>query len=89
MDKLIPPVFGPDPDEKLPDVSPETWHKLIEQEEAKRQCKPVYANEDGWTDWQKPIMRSYLLQCCNCNLIHSVDFRVVRVICVRGDDKTV
>ena len=36
--------------------------------------------EDGWTEWQFPIHKGYLMQCCDCNLIHEVDFKVVRKI---------
>lgn len=28
-------------------------------------------------EWQQPIQRGYLLGCCDCNLIHRVNFRVL------------
>lgn len=35
---------------------------------------------DGeWTDWDQPVMRGYRLACCDCGLVHELDFRVVRV----------
>jgi hypothetical protein len=42
------------------------------------QCEPQPALEDGWSDWVCPKPRGYLMQCCDCELIHEVDFRVVR-----------
>ena len=42
------------------------------------QCEPQQEVEDGWCDWVCPKPRGYLMQCCDCELIHEVDFRVVR-----------
>ena len=42
------------------------------------QCEPQEATEDGWCDWVCPKPQGYLMQCCDCELIHEVDFRVVR-----------
>jgi hypothetical protein len=42
------------------------------------QCEPQPALEDGWSDWVCPKPQGYLMQCCDCELIHEVDFRVVR-----------
>ena len=43
------------------------------------QCEPQEAvTEDGWCDWVCPKPKGYLMQCCDCELIHEVDFRVVR-----------
>lgn len=36
--------------------------------------------KSGWTRWQKPKMKGYLMQCCDCGLIHEVDFRVYKII---------
>ena len=38
------------------------------------------AGKDGWTDWQRPVMRGYRLGCCDCGLVHDIDFRVVRIV---------
>lgn len=35
-------------------------------------CDQKYAGE-----WEQPIRKGYLLQCCGCGLIHSMDFRIV------------
>ena len=42
------------------------------------QCEPQQALEDGWSDWVCPKPIGYLMQCCDCELIHEVDFRVVK-----------
>ena len=42
------------------------------------QCEPQPALEDGWSDWVCPKPHGYLMQCCDCELIHEVDFRVVK-----------
>ena len=39
-------------------------------------------NADGWTDWIKPEQPKprgvYKLACCDCGLVHDVQFRVDR-----------
>jgi hypothetical protein len=42
------------------------------------ECEPQEEVEDGWCNWVCPKPRSYLMQCCDCELIHEVDFRVAR-----------
>ena len=39
----------------------------------KWRCKPEKANK-----WIQPIRRGYKLACCDCGLIHSVDFRIFK-----------
>lgn len=31
---------------------------------------------NGWTDWIQPIRRGYKMACCDCALVHNLDFRV-------------
>lgn len=31
---------------------------------------------DGWCEWQMPIMRGYQMQCCDCGLVHEVEFHI-------------
>ena len=38
------------------------------------------ATKDGWTEWQFPIHKGYLMQCCDCNLVHEVNFKVVEKV---------
>jgi hypothetical protein len=36
----------------------------------------LYANDDGWTEWQLPA-RHYKMACCDCGLVHNIEFRVI------------
>ena len=29
-----------------------------------------------WTRWVQPVMKGYLLACCDCGLVHRLDFRI-------------
>lgn len=40
--------------------------------------KQVKVNKDGWSRWEMPIMKGYLMQCCDCHLIHEMEFEVVQ-----------
>jgi hypothetical protein len=42
-----------------------------------RMQKPK-AGQDGWTNWILP-QRRYRLACCDCGLVHDVEWRVVAV----------
>lgn len=50
-------------------------------------CEPQYENEDGWCDWTCPTHKGYLMQCCDCGLIHNVEFKVLEVA-EKKDDGT-
>ena len=39
----------------------------------RRRYKKVKAGE-----WQQPVKRGYKLVCCDCGLVHHMDFRVYR-----------
>lgn len=30
----------------------------------------------GWTRWVQPVKRGYLMSCCDCGLVHRMDFRI-------------
>ena len=32
--------------------------------------------EDGWSEWVQPNMQGYRLGCCDCGLVHNVQFRI-------------
>jgi len=34
--------------------------------------------EDGWCEWVCPQPQGYLMQCCDCGLIHEVESRVAK-----------
>lgn len=43
------------------------------------QCEPQPAvTEDGFCEWVCPTPSGYLMQCCDCGLIHEVEFRVAK-----------
>ena len=29
-------------------------------------------------EWEQPVARGYLMKCCDCGLVHRLDFRVVK-----------
>lgn len=33
---------------------------------------------NGWSRWVQPVKRGYLLSCCDCGLVHRMDFRIFR-----------
>lgn len=40
------------------------------------QCEPMIADEDGWSEWIHPLP-GYLMQCCDCGLVHKMEFEIV------------
>lgn len=42
-----------------------------------RQEHPI--NPRGFSRWVQPAMAQYFLACCDCNLVHETQFRVVGV----------
>jgi hypothetical protein len=36
----------------------------------------VIENDDGWSDWIQPLMSGYRMACCDCGLVHEMDFRI-------------
>jgi hypothetical protein len=46
-----------------------------------RQCELVEVEEDGWSEWIHPVPNpteglGYLMQCCDCGLIHEIEFEL-------------
>jgi hypothetical protein len=35
-------------------------------------------NADDWSEWVDPKQDSYLMACCDCNLVHELQFRVAK-----------
>lgn len=42
-----------------------------------KQCKTMPAGRGGWSEWVEPVMKGYLMQCCDCGLIHEMQFKAV------------
>ena len=38
----------------------------------------MIAGEDGWSEWVQPVMQRYLMACCDCGLVHEMQFGVLR-----------
>lgn len=57
------------------------YTKPQKKEMKKIECTQIDAvTEDGWSEWQFPIHKGYLMQCCDCGLVHEVDFKVVEKV---------
>lgn len=41
--------------------------------------KTMVEREDGWCDEVTPVMKGYRMACCDCGLVHDMQFRAVRV----------
>lgn len=39
----------------------------------------VVEKKNGWSDWEAPIQKGYKMACCDCGLVHDIDFRIVKV----------
>jgi len=51
----------------------------LAQQVAGFQCEPqTTETEDGFCEWVCPVPIGYLMQCCDCGLIHEVETRVVK-----------
>ena len=46
---------------------------------AKRRLKSIKALKSGWTPWQLPVMTGYRMGCCECGLVHEVEFEALRM----------
>jgi len=42
--------------------------------------KTYTEKSNGWTDFVSPKMEGYRLACCDCGLVHDLQFRVVEVL---------
>lgn len=41
--------------------------------------KKIVQQSDGWSEVQAPIMSGYRMGCCDCGLVHDLDFSVVKI----------
>lgn len=41
--------------------------------------KKLEEQDSGWTEDQFPIMRGYKMACCDCGLVHDMEFDVFEV----------
>jgi len=40
--------------------------------------KKINPLKSGWSRWQSPEMKGYLMGCCDCGLVHEMEFKVVK-----------
>ena len=38
----------------------------------------MYEGEDGWSEWVQPRHNTYQMMCCDCGLVHELQFGVVK-----------
>lgn len=48
-----------------------------------KECEQMLPDEDGWSDWIHPLP-GYLMQCCDCDLIHEMEFAIVPASSLEG-----
>ena len=41
--------------------------------------------KNGWCRWVPPLMRGYKMACCDCGLVHEMQFKAVRVTKINRD----
>lgn len=44
---------------------------------AGRTYKPEREQANGWSKWIRPVRKGYRLACCDCGLIHEIDFALI------------
>ena len=37
--------------------------------------KPMVEGRGGWSEWVYPEPNGYLMKCCDCGLVHEVQFK--------------
>ena len=40
--------------------------------------EPVVFDEPSAGEWVQPVTQGYLMKCCDCGLVHRMDFRVIK-----------
>jgi hypothetical protein len=38
--------------------------------------KKFYPDANGWSEWEQPVMKGYKMACCDCGLVHVLNFKV-------------
>ena len=74
-----PNCIGWNPDIAVTDLA-EGTPLYLSAAQAKTSLTTIETTEDGWSEWQLPIMRGYRMQCCDCGLIHDAEFKATKVL---------
>jgi len=40
--------------------------------------KRIVESNNGKSEWIQPVRRGYRMMCCDCGLVHNLDFRIVK-----------
>lgn len=68
-------------DQELSMATPECLQMAEVITEKQIECTPIPpVTKNGWTEWQFPLHKGYLMQCCDCNLVHEINFKVVEKV---------
>jgi hypothetical protein len=38
----------------------------------------VFEEENRWSNWIQPIPQGYKMSCCDCGLVHELNFRIYK-----------
>lgn len=59
--------------QNLAEMFAEIFNKSVSPANIKipKKFKPAKDNK-----WEQPVMKDYLMKCCDCGLIHQMDFRI-------------
>ena len=41
-----------------------------------KRMHPEKERDNGWTRWVQPVRTGYLMACCDCGLVHRMNFRI-------------
>lgn len=42
-----------------------------------KQYPTLVEGENGWSEWVRPARKGYRLACCDCALVHNLEFKLV------------
>jgi hypothetical protein len=45
-----------------------------------RRFKTYKPGRGGWSEWVQPIMNGYMMKCCDCGLVHEMQFRALKQV---------
>ena len=47
--------------------------------------KTLVEGENGWSEWIAPVMDGFDMECCDCGLVHTIEFAVLYVTSQDGN----
>ena len=46
-------------------------------------------DDDGWSEWVSPDHSQYFMGCCDCGLIHEMQFMVAQYTGIKDEDRAI